>query len=103
MSRAHAHNAVKRRDTYGTVSMPWGAYPGHPRTDIQSGTGVVHNTYLFEDVEKSVCRGPFRTPMKPPWFHTHGQLAQLGPALAEFTATRDARALPKLAWAAARG
>lgn len=88
---------------YAMVSTTWGAYPGHPRTDIQSGTGVVHNTYLFEDVEKSVCRGPFRTPMKPPWFHTHGQLAQLGPALAEFTATRDARALPKLALAAARG
>ncbi|MEX1178304.1 MAG: aldehyde dehydrogenase family protein [Nitriliruptor sp.] len=88
---------------YAMVSPTWGAYPGHPATDIQSGAGVVHNTYLLEDVEKSVCRGPFRMPMKPPWFHTHTQLHKLGPALAEFTATRDPKVLPRLLWAAARG
>jgi hypothetical protein len=88
---------------YAMVSTTWGAYPGHPRTDIQSGTGVVHNTYLLEDVEKSVCRGPFRMPTKPPWFHTHRTVPALGRALAEFTATRDPKVLPRLLWAAARG
>ncbi|MTV27279.1 aldehyde dehydrogenase [Nitriliruptoraceae bacterium ZYF776] len=88
---------------YAMVSTTWGAYPGHELTDIQSGRGVVHNTYLLEDVEKSVCRGPFRMPMKPPWFHTHRQLQPLGRALAAFTATRDPKVLPKLLWAAARG
>ncbi|MEX0835313.1 MAG: hypothetical protein WD010_04435, partial [Nitriliruptor sp.] len=88
---------------YAMVSPTWGAYPGHPATDIQSGTGVVHNTYLLEDVEKSVVRGPFRMPMKPPWFHTHTELHALGQALSEWTATRDPRALPRLVWAAMRG
>jgi acyl-CoA reductase-like NAD-dependent aldehyde dehydrogenase len=88
--------------TYGMVSTSWGAYPGHPRTDIQSGSGVVHNSYMLEDVEKAVVRGPFRTPLTPAWFHTNRQLHKLAPAVAEFTATRSPRALVKMIWAAAR-
>jgi len=48
----------------------WGAYPGHLTTDIQSGVGVVANTFLFDDVEKSVVRGPFVAVPTPPWFVT---------------------------------
>ena len=48
----------------------WGAYPGHPRTDIQSGTGVVGNAAMFDRPQKSVVRGPFRSRPKPPWFAT---------------------------------
>ena len=48
----------------------WGAYPGHPRTDIQSGSGVVGNAAMFDRPEKSVVRGPFRSRPKPPWFAT---------------------------------
>ncbi len=48
----------------------WGAYPGHPRTDIQSGTGVVGNAAMFDLPQKSVVRGPFRSRPKPPWFAT---------------------------------
>ena len=48
----------------------WGAYPGHPRTDIQSGTGVVGNATMFDRPQKSVVRGPFRSRPKPPWFAT---------------------------------
>jgi acyl-CoA reductase-like NAD-dependent aldehyde dehydrogenase len=87
---------------YGMVSTTWGAYPGHTPEDIQSGTGVVHNTYLLEDVEKSVVRGPFRLPLTPAWFHTNRQARHLAPAFAEFTATRDPRIVPRLLWAAAR-
>ena len=43
---------------YGLVVTPWGAFPGHDRTDIQSGTGIVHNTLMFSRVEKSVVRAP---------------------------------------------
>lgn len=46
----------------------WGAYPGHPIDDIQSGSGVVGNAYMLEHVQKSVVRGPFRSSPKPPWF-----------------------------------
>ncbi|MFA9430854.1 aldehyde dehydrogenase family protein [Egicoccus sp. AB-alg2] len=88
---------------YGMVSTTWGAYPGATPQDIQSGRGVVHNSYLLEDVEKSVVRGPFRPPMKPVWFHTHRGLAKLAPKLAEFTATGDRGLLPSILWHAARG
>jgi aldehyde dehydrogenase (NAD(P)+) len=37
----------------------WGAYPGHGPQDIQSGTGVVHNSLMLDRTEKSVVRGPF--------------------------------------------
>ena len=37
----------------------WGAYPGHSPQDIQSGTGVVHNSLMLDRTEKSVVRGPF--------------------------------------------
>jgi hypothetical protein len=45
---------------YGLASLPWGGYPGSPAHDIQSGVGWVRNTYLLEDVEKSVLRAPWR-------------------------------------------
>ncbi|HSK24980.1 MAG TPA: aldehyde dehydrogenase family protein [Egicoccus sp.] len=88
---------------YGMVSTSWGAYPGSTPQDIQSGVGVVHNTYLLEDVEKSVVRGPFRPPLKPVWFHTHRGVAQMGPKLAELMATGNAGLLPSISWHALRG
>jgi acyl-CoA reductase-like NAD-dependent aldehyde dehydrogenase len=88
---------------YGMVSTSWGGYPGAELHDIRSGRGVVHNSYLFERVEKSVVRGPFHTPAKPVWFHSHRSLAVLGPRLARLTATGDPRHAPGVAWAALRG
>jgi hypothetical protein len=70
----------------------WGAFPGHPAHDIQSGTGVVHNTLMFSEPEKSVVRAPFRTWPLPPWFVTNRAAAKLGPRLAAFEA---APSLPK--------
>jgi hypothetical protein len=87
---------------YAMVNLSWGAYPGSPDADIQSGRGVVHNTYLLEDVEKSVVRGPFRPPLKPLWFHSHGTLDQVLPTLAQYTATGDPRFLPKVVASALR-
>jgi acyl-CoA reductase-like NAD-dependent aldehyde dehydrogenase len=51
----------------------WGAFPGHPLTDIQSGVGVVHNTLMFDRPRKSVVRAPFRSTPTPPWFVTHSR------------------------------
>ncbi|MCH2107461.1 MAG: aldehyde dehydrogenase family protein, partial [Planctomycetes bacterium] len=45
--------------SYALVVTPWGAHPGHPLTDIQSGRGFVHNTRLFDRVQKAVVEGPF--------------------------------------------
>ena len=50
----------------------WGAFPGHALTDIQSGTGVVHNTLMFARPQKTVLRSPFRVTPTPPWFVNRG-------------------------------
>ena len=63
--------------------VPWGAFPGHPIEDAQSGRGVVHNGFLFDRPERSIVRAPFRPAPRgllhgsfavlprPPWFVTN--------------------------------
>lgn len=60
---------------FGTTT--WGAYPGHPPTDIQSGTGVVGNALMFERPQKSVVTGPFRAVPAPPTFATSRNAARV--------------------------
>jgi hypothetical protein len=55
--------------TYGTP--PWGAYPGSSPSDIQSGTGWVHNTPMLEGAEKVVLRHPITIVPKPATFPSH--------------------------------
>ena len=85
------------------VSTPWGAYAGNELTDIQSGRGTAHNTYLLEDVEKTVIRGPWRPPLTPPWLHTHSRMDRLSPLLADLTLDLEPRTLATMAWHALRG
>ncbi|MEO8839698.1 MAG: aldehyde dehydrogenase family protein, partial [Herbaspirillum sp.] len=39
---------------------PWGAFPGHPLDDVQSGIGFVHNTMLFDRPQRTVIQAPFK-------------------------------------------
>lgn len=71
---------------YGLCSPTWGAFPGHPPTDIQSGAGVVHNTFLFDHPEKSVVRAPFVIKPTPLWFPDHKNLAEAGRRLVQMEA-----------------
>jgi aldehyde dehydrogenase (NAD(P)+) len=89
--------------SYGLGSTTWGAYPGHARNDIQSGTGVVHNTYLLEDVEKTVISGPFTVWPKPPWFVTHKRSTEMAKVLVETATNLKPLALAKLFYHALRG
>ena len=78
------------------VQTPWGAYPGHTLDDVQSGIGFVHNTYMFDRVERTVIEAPFRPfPRnlrhgsftllpKPPWFVTNRKADVLGKLLTRF-------------------
>ena len=50
---------------------PWGAFPGSTATDIQSGTGWVHNTAMLEGIEKVVARFPLTAFPKPAHFPSH--------------------------------
>jgi hypothetical protein len=88
--------------TFGTTT--WGAYPGHEIYNIQSGTGVVHNTLMFSRPQKSVLRGPFRSVPTPPWFVTHGRTAnKLFPELVDFEASPTPWKVPGIMWTAVRG
>jgi hypothetical protein len=56
---------------YGLVSPPWGAYPGATLQDVQSGIGNVHNTFLLDQIEKTVLEGPLVNFPYPIWFPNH--------------------------------
>jgi len=88
---------------YGLVTTSWGAYPGHDLYDIQSGTGVVHNTLMFSRIEKSVVRSPFRIRPKPLWFPTHKTTLALARKLTRFEARPSPWKLPGIFWEALRG
>lgn len=88
---------------YALASTSWGAYPGHDIYDIQSGTGVVHNTLMFSRIQKSVVRSPFRAWPKPPWFVTHRTSRELSHQLTQFEADRSLARLPAITWFALRG
>ena len=52
----------------------WGAYPGHTLADIQSGIGCVHNTFMFDQPQKTVLRGSFY-PFPRAWCHGEWHIA----------------------------
>ncbi len=93
----------------------WGAYPGHTRNDIQSGTGVVHNTFLFDKPQKSVVRAPFAPFPRslatgeftilptPPWFVTNKQAHNVGRRLVRFEVNPGIRHVPGIFADALRG
>jgi acyl-CoA reductase-like NAD-dependent aldehyde dehydrogenase len=89
--------------SYALVSTTWGAFPGHPIHDIGSGSGVVHNSYLFDQAEKSVIRGPFRVFPKPAWFVTNRNAQAIGERMTRFEAAPSFGKLPGLFRAALRG
>lgn len=83
--------------------VPWGAYP-LPDGPAGSGTGVVHNSYLFSEFEKTVLTGPFRPfPPKPIWFVNNRNESKIGAALCDFEGAPRARTLAKIALLALRG
>ncbi len=83
---------------YGLMSTTWGAFPGHPLDDIQSGRGAVHNTYLLEDPEKTVIRAPFRMGKKPPMAYDWTTFPSLVRRLLQVEANGDWRQLPGIVW-----
>jgi acyl-CoA reductase-like NAD-dependent aldehyde dehydrogenase len=90
----------------GTTS--WGAYPGHPSHDIQSGEGTVNNALLLPDVQKSVVRAPFLTHApqllpKPPYFVSHRTAPEMFRQLTYFEQDLDLKHLPGILWSAMRG
>ncbi len=88
---------------YGLGITPWGAHPGHARTDIGSGTGFVHNPLMFDRVAKTVVRSPFRARPKPIWFVSHRSAHKLVPHLVRLEATGNLTELLPVGFHALRG
>ncbi len=88
--------------SFAIGSTSWGAYPGHARTDIQSGTGVVGNSAMFDRPQKSIVRGPFRSRPKPPWFATASGSYDVMRRFVAFEAEPSAAKIPGLLLAAVR-
>lgn len=88
---------------YGLISTTWGAFPGHDIYDIQSGAGVVHNTLMFAQPEKSVIRGSFRAWPTPLWFATNKILHRLAPKAARFEGAPAMWKVPSLVATAVQG
>ena len=84
-------------------STTWGAYPGNTLSDIGSGIGYVHNTYLFDRPQKSIVYAPFRISPTPAWFATHKNLLSMAQHLLKFEASPTWQNLPAVIVAALRG
>jgi len=97
------------------VQTPWGAFPGHTLDDVQSGIGCVHNTFMFDRVERTVIEAPFRPfPRnllhgsfsllpKPPWFVTNRKAHILGKLLTQFQHSPSLLKIPRIFWYALLG
>ena len=88
---------------YASLAGTWGAFPGHPPWDIQSGHGVVHNLLMLPRPEKTVIRGPFRMPFKPLNFPSNRSFAKISRHLAAYEAAPSWWRLAAMALAAVRG
>jgi hypothetical protein len=87
---------------YGLVSPPWGGHPSATLADVQSGIGFVHNTLMFEAVEKAVLHSSLASFPKPVWFPTHRTSASTGRALFEFDSGPSLLKVAKVGLHAAR-
>jgi aldehyde dehydrogenase (NAD(P)+) len=97
------------------VQSTWGAFPGHTSGDIQSGIGVVGNSFLFDSPERTVVRGSFYPfpctwlhgdPSflpRPPWFITNKTAHTTTRGVAKITLDLRWRHLPAILLSAMRG
>lgn len=90
--------------SYAIGTTTWGAFPGHSIDDIQSGTGVVHNTLMFTHAQKSVLRAPFRSTPTPTWFASELDKGRaVFPRLVQFEASPSPLKVPGILLAALKG
>jgi acyl-CoA reductase-like NAD-dependent aldehyde dehydrogenase len=81
---------------YGATSLPWGGHPSSTLTNVQSGRGWVHNTYMLEGIDKAVIRGPLRARPVPVWFSDNHASTRIGPRLVDLQAHPAWRKVPGL-------
>lgn len=90
--------------SYAIGVTTWGAFPGHPIEDIQSGNGVVHNSLMFARPQKSVLRASFRSNPTPAWFVSEGKKGvKVFPKLINFEAAPSPFKVPGIVLSALAG
>jgi hypothetical protein len=89
---------------FAITKLTWGAYGrGGLPEDIGSGNCHVHNTMLFDDVEKSVLRGPWRFHPYPFWLASNRNAEEVSRRSLRFLAAPSLLGVLPLAAAAVRG
>ncbi len=84
-------------------NLTWGGYPGSSTNDIQSGIGIVNNTYMLDKVQKSVVRAPFKIWPSPMWFNTNACTPEISRAFLEFEKKKSLLNLMKVFYYALKG
>ncbi len=71
---------------YAFGTAPWGGHQSASLSDIQSGLGWVHNSYMLEGIDKCVVRGPLVVKPAPVWFFDNEKAEGIAPKVAELEA-----------------
>ena len=85
------------------ASPPWGAYPNSTSTNIQSGNGFVHNTFMLEGIEKSVIRAPLSIFPKPAFLTGHRTAQTVMQRIVAMEEDASWAKVPGIVWAALQG
>lgn len=88
---------------YGLMSPPWGAFPVEHLSEVQSGLGSVHNTFLLDRPQKTVIRSPLSMFPRPVWFSTNRRPEAISWRLLELYSRPSVWRLPGLLAQAVRG
>ncbi len=71
---------------YAFGSPPWGGHQSATLSNIQSGLGWVHNSYMLEGIDKCVVRGSLVVKPTPVWFQGNPKLDSIAPKVAQLEA-----------------
>ncbi|HAN31742.1 MAG TPA: aldehyde dehydrogenase, partial [Myxococcales bacterium] len=88
---------------YSLGVTPWGSFPDNTLQDIGSGIGFVHNTPMFEGLEKSISRASIVPVRLPPWMLGHNHAHVAAKHCVNFENDRSILTLAKAALAGIRG
>ncbi|KAK9814745.1 hypothetical protein WJX72_010772 [[Myrmecia] bisecta] len=85
------------------TKLTWGGFPGTTLKDIGSGNVAVHNSLMYDHVQKSVLYAPWRMNPMPFWSSKHRNAERLCEAAIRFSASPNLLTLAPAAVAALRG
>jgi len=88
---------------FGLMSPPWGGSPRSTREDPKSGTGVVHNTFFLDRIDKTVVRSKLKLFPKPVWGPHHRTAHLASWKLHDLYVKPSLSRIPPLLWHALRG